>query len=192
MTTEKYQEVMDAMALARGTIKDTCDTIRQGLEAGDDPVVFLANMATSFSGTIVFKEGGSGAGLYVMAAFLLVEMTEEMESWKATCEVLEDPQAMADLAQSKLEGDDDYITAEEIAPILKLRIIDAGLADCLDLDCMYIGCRGDHDPLRCPTNGIVRGVIETVNGRFTCCDGEWPQHAEPLLVEPDRHIEGGA
>lgn len=121
-TSDRYQEVMEAMALARGTIGETCDTIRQGLDVGDDPVVFLANMATSFSGTPVFREGGSGAGLYVMAAFMLLEMQDQMESWRETAAVLEDPEAMAALVRSKLDGDDDYVTAEDLAPILLKRL----------------------------------------------------------------------
>lgn len=164
--SDRYQEVMEAMALARGTIGETCDTIRQGLDAGDDPVVFLANMATSFSGTPVFKEGGSGAGLYVMAAFLLLEMQDQMESWKATCEVLEDPDAMADLAVAAAEHPDDMVDAMEMQDILLKRL--AAMGDELE------GAQSEA--------ATLRSMLDMVNGAYVSLRNRKNAEVEELLI----------
>lgn len=47
---------------------------------------------------------------------------------------------------------------------------------CPDPDCIWPRCEGDHEPLRCPTTGNVRGFIATVDGRYVCCGGQYPNH----------------
>lgn len=100
-TDEKYQEAVSGIALARETVRQVTRAIRDGMDAGDDPVIILHNMAGSLSKEAPFQTGGHGAAVFVTACFLLAEsgffdpkaveagdpmldamVAEEFESWE--------------------------------------------------------------------------------------------------------------
>lgn len=246
-TDEKYQEVVDGIALARRTVAQTSRTIRDAMDAGDDPVIFLHNLAGSLAKEAPFQTGGQGAAVYTVACFLLAESgffdprdqvcvcpaPEKGEylahcpihrgSWAETLEIMADREIMADLGER--EDEDDPIDAEDLRWAMESRHVaeDVAIAEemfpagvealeaavpycsgycselpgiavsahdprcseyvpvtyCSDPDCFIAECDGDHDELRCPTTGVVRGNIATVNGKWICCDGDYPNHAEP-------------
>ena len=70
---EKYAEAMKGIALTRHLIKDVYNTMRQGLDAGADPVILMHNLAGEYSKQDAFKEGGTGAAMFTVAVFLLAE-----------------------------------------------------------------------------------------------------------------------
>lgn len=70
---EKYAEAMKGIALTRHLIKDVYNTMRQGLEAGADPVILMHNLAGEYGKQDAFKEGGTGAAMFTVAVFLLAE-----------------------------------------------------------------------------------------------------------------------
>lgn len=336
-TDEKYQETVDGIALARRTVEQTSRTIRDAMDNGDDPVIFLHNLAGSLGRESPFQTGGQGSAIYVVACFLLAESgffeegpgdkctcpgpehgepTEYLAtcpvhrgSWAETLEILADRELAAELASSIEDlGDIDanYVDAEDIRAAIVARHAaeDVAIAEaleaaapycsgycselpgivaathdprcseykepccsghhvqctavdicccgcpemtepdeicqyqgcghaecsgehpeipepaemerrygvrvgqCTDPNCFQAGCDGDHDELRCPTTGVVRGNIATVDGRWVCCGGDYPDHAElmtcgdpycgkpgcdgSVLHEPDRHVDGGA
>lgn len=229
-TDEKYQEAVSGIALARETVRQVTQAIRDGLDAGDDPVIILHNMAGSLSKEAPFQAGGHGAAVFVTACFLLAEsgffdakasapcclhdcatchddactIRAHQGSWAETLDIMADPEVMADLAESVDDLGDieaNFVDAENPCCVAHVDLecaLDAPesccdecpalgplgpVAYCDDPDCLIAECDGDHDDLRCPTTGVVRGNVATVNGRWACCGGLYPTHihADPFL-----------
>jgi hypothetical protein len=267
-TEERYQETVDGIALARRTVEQTAATIRQAMDNGDDPVIFLHNLSVALGKESPFQSGGQGAAIYTVACFLLAEsgffeppdLREKCictgppdgefvatcpihrGSWAETLEILADRELSAELTRD-LDAEEQVAIAEEMLPAgvealaatepwcsgycaeVPMTVgfhdprcseyvepccvehsdtecpIDApesccgecpalgrpepverryGLrvGQCTDPDCFQAGCDGGHDELRCPTTGVVRGNIATVNSHWVCCGGLYPDHAE--------------
>ena len=70
---ENYAKAMQGIALTRTLVRNIYDTMRQGLDSGDDPVVWMHNLAAEYGKQDAFKEGGSGAAMFVVAVYLLAE-----------------------------------------------------------------------------------------------------------------------
>lgn len=131
---EKYQETVDGIALARRTVAQTTQVIRDAMDNGDDPVIFLHNLAGSLGKESPFQTGGQGSAIYVVACFLLAESgffedpdlrekcicpgpeNGEPSEYLATCPIHRGSWAatlevMADLAEAEM--DVDPMVAEE-------------------------------------------------------------------------------
>lgn len=70
---ENYAKAMQGIAMTRALIKNVYDTMRQGLESGDDPVIWMHNLAAEYGRQDAFKTGGSGAAMFTVAVYLLAE-----------------------------------------------------------------------------------------------------------------------
>lgn len=214
---ERYADAVAGIALARETIRQVSGAIRQGMDQGDDPVIILHNMASSMSQEASFRTGGKGAAAFVTACFLLAEsgFFDEGEpvcvcpgysegtyletcrvhggSWAETLAIMADPQAVADLEESRRDIESGNLVDASMRDAMERRH-SLPVGACTDPDCFVAGCDGDHEPRRCPTTDVKRGNMDTVDGRWTCCGGLYPTHihADPFLVEPDRYLDGGA
>jgi hypothetical protein len=209
MTADKqYQDTVDGIALARRTVEQTSATIRQAMDNGDDPVIFLHNLAASLGKESPFQAGGQGAAIYTVACFLLAESgffettphdkcicpgpedgepTEYLAtcpihrgSWAETLEILADREVMADLAESVAGLDEDALDPEEIRVAMEDRHAAEDVAIAEEMLPAGVEALGVTEPW---CSGYCAEVPMLVGFHDPRCSE---------YVEPEGNVDGGA
>lgn len=192
MTTEQqYQDTVDGIALARRTVEQTSATIRQAMDNGDDPVIFLHNLSVALGKESPFQAGGQGAAIYTVACFLLAEsgFFETTPHDKCICPGPEDGEPTEYLATCPIHRGswaetleilaDRELTVQLTASIEDLgdpeeNFTEAKVPYCVDFCVKVASGVTRHDP-RCPGYGepccVAHVDLEcAIDAPESCCD----------------------